>query len=442
MLLSLALLVAAQNDCAVETFSREQISRHAVAANAYQFSAPQDFHSVGFIFEGEFPQAAVSLDGIKWPLEVAHDLNEMQTALVHASNNQQRAITLHLPSAHKLTALSIYWINSAAPSLPSNATKPPVYDRASWGANPPSCAPTYCATTHIAMHHTASASEYNSSSWSQCAANVKASQIYHMATRGWCDIGYNYLICPHGDVFEGRGGGDDVRGAHDGSNCGSMGVAMMGYFHAPHNQLLNNAMQDAFIALAAYKCEQQQIDALGNSWYAGYADIQQNIFGHRDVSSTACPGDLAYAELPQLRQRIAAIVQNEVIILDTALATFTGNWNTGTTSTDKYGADYRWASTGVSPARAIWTPTITQAGDYQISIWWPEGGNRNPSTTLGLMLNGRLHTAAVNQQMHGGQWNTLGSVPLPSGATTSIGLANNGPLGWVVVADALRLVRQ
>ncbi len=106
-----------------------------------------------------------------------------------------------------------------------------------------------------------------------------------------------------------RGGGDDVRGAHDGYNCGSMGGGVM--------------------------------------------------------------------------------------ILDNALATFTGSWNTGASSADKYGADYRWASTGVSTARAFWTPSITRAGDYEISMWWPAGSNRNPATQVGLLLNGRLFTASL-----------------------------------------------
>ncbi|MFK5956750.1 MAG: N-acetylmuramoyl-L-alanine amidase, partial [Planctomycetota bacterium] len=256
--------------------------------------------------------------------------------------------------------------------------------------------------------------------------------------------GYNYLICPHGDIFEGRGGGDDVRGAHDGFNCGSMGVAMMGYFHPPYNQTLNLAMQDAFVNLAAWKCDQQNIDPLGTSWYAGFGANQSNLFGHRDVSSTACPGDLAYAELPQLRLQVEQVIQggSAEIIMDNALASFSGGWSVGTSSSDKYGPDYRWASTGVATARALWNPNITQAGRYEISLWWPAGGNRNPSTEVGLLLNGQLLTARVNQQQSGGQWNLLGTVFLPLGANTTIGLSNQGSLGWVVVADALRLVRQ
>lgn len=40
---------------------------------------------------------------------------------------------------------------------------------------------------------------------SQCASRVRATQAFHMDSRGWVDIAYNFLVCPHGHVFEGRG---------------------------------------------------------------------------------------------------------------------------------------------------------------------------------------------------------------------------------------------
>jgi len=481
MLLTLLIFALAQTGSTHESFSEEQFESHAVGATTYLFTAPGPYRSAGLWWKGDLGGAEVALFGKNgelgawWPVELAHDLNlddgglagESQvSALVHGRVAQQAGLLLRLAPGKQVQQFSILWIATSPQTQPkvppstqaviqrkaqfvlppgtslASTSKPPVFDRASWGANPAVCNPTFCTTTHVAMHHTASASEYTSQSWAECAANVKASQVYHMVTRGWCDIGYNYLICPHGDIFEGRGGGDDVRGAHDGYNCGSMGVSMMGYFHSPYNQTLNAAMQDAFVDLAAWKCDQQNIDPLGSSWYAGFGGVQENIYGHRDVSATACPGDLAYAELPQLRQRVEQKIQGGggvEIILDNQLATFSGVWNTGTSSVDKYGADYRWASSGTASARALWNPNIAQAGNYQIALWWPEGSNRNPATQVGLLLNGQLFTTTVNQQMQGGQWNVLGTVALPGGANTTIGLTNQGALGWVVMADALRL---
>jgi len=420
--------------------------------------SPSPFHSVGFELPAGFQGAEVAILGPEgapgpwWPVIESADLSNHQlggkhySALVHGSSSASTGIILRQLGSSPV-ALSVLWISAATPTevpVPSAATRPPVFDRGSWGANPPSCTPSYCNTTHIAMHHTASASEYASTSWQQCAANVKAIQVYHMVTRGWCDIGYNYLICHHGDIFEGRGGGDNVRGAHDGYNCGSMGVSMMGYFHPPYSQTPPTAMKDSFVALSAWKCEQQNIDPLASSWYMGLGAVEENIFGHRDVSSTACPGDLAYAELPLLRVRIDAAINSSgtEIILDNGAASFSGSWNTGTSAPGHFGADYRWASTGTAPARALWKPTITDPGIYQVSLWWPAGSNRNPATTIGASLSSGLYTGTINQQSNGGQWNILGNVFLPAGSATTFGISNAGASGWVVVADALRLVKQ
>src|SRR6266496_2949555 len=44
-------------------------------------------------------------------------------------------------------------------------------------------------------------------SWdhSTCDDKVRNIQAYHMDVKGWSDIAYNFLACPHGYVFEGRG---------------------------------------------------------------------------------------------------------------------------------------------------------------------------------------------------------------------------------------------
>jgi len=60
---------------------------------------------------------------------------------------------------------------------------------------------------------------------------------YHAVTRGWGDIGYHYIIDYWGNIYEGRYGGNGVRGAHtyydrkcDNFNVGSIGVLLMGNY--------------------------------------------------------------------------------------------------------------------------------------------------------------------------------------------------------------------
>jgi len=47
------------------------------------------------------------------------------------------------------------------------------------------------------------------------------------------------------------------------------------------------------------------IDPYGTSYYSGLGRNMTNVYGHRDVSSTACPGDTAYPYLDELRTGIA-----------------------------------------------------------------------------------------------------------------------------------------
>ncbi|MBC8327876.1 MAG: N-acetylmuramoyl-L-alanine amidase [Planctomycetes bacterium] len=382
------------------------------------------------------------------------------SGLLHSYRGIRDVIYLEITGPAVLSSLSLVTIAigpGGAPHpppqpalLPSGSSpsagypKPGVESRSTWAADPPACNPGYCTVTHLAVHHTAGANEFLSPGYAQCAANVKAIQSYHMYSRGWCDIGYQYLVCVHGRIWEGRAGGDDVIGAHDSHNCGSMATAFMGYFHSPYSQRPNSAMLGAMAELGAWKCDQRGVDPLGSSWYAGFGGLMDNLYGHRDVGSTSCPGDLLFAELPGLRAAIDGLLSGGgwTLVLDNPQANFSGNWTTGTSSIDKYGPDYRWASTGATPSRAWWTPSLPQAGRYEISMWWPAGSNRNPDARVGLLLNGRLHSTTVDQRIQGGRWNLLGTAWLPAGSGTPIGLSNEGPTGTVVIADAIRLIRR
>jgi hypothetical protein len=132
---------------------------------------------------------------------------------------------------------------------------------------------------------------------------------YHAKVLWWGDVGYNYLIDPNGVIYEGRAGGDDVIGIHDGHNRGSMAIGFLGcygnchsyYIHAsePSQTMLKSAAQ-----LIAWKLDQKGIDPLNSGPYAGKRNVPV-IAGGRDVTSTASPGDKLYHKLPQLRHHVA-----------------------------------------------------------------------------------------------------------------------------------------
>lgn len=110
------------------------------------------------------------------------------------------------------------------------------------------------------------------------------------------------------------------------------------------------------------------------------------------------------------------------------------NWATGTSASDKYGADYKWRSTAAISDAASFTINVGVAGSYKIQAWWPAGSNRSPSAPYILPNSNVVH---ANQQGNGGKWNTLGTVSLGTGnRTTSLSCWTGS--GYIVVADAVR----
>lgn len=200
---------------------------------------------------------------------------------------------------------------TSADVTPVAVAQPSIILREQWGAVVQSdCAqPIYGSTTMGAIvHHTAGSNDYTPA---QSASIVKATQAYHMKSRGWCDIGYNFLVDKYGQIFEGRAGGisRQVRAAHSGNaavNELTMGVSLMGTFEsvAP-----SEAMKTATVNLIAWRFDMYHVPATGA--YALGGRTLQRIDAHRSVVNTACPGTQAYAWIPApggLRERVAAMV--------------------------------------------------------------------------------------------------------------------------------------
>ncbi len=199
----------------------------------------------------------------------------------------------------------------------SGLPRPAVVSRTAWGSpdgQGSRVPPAYRNVTHMVVHHTADA---NSLSGSQqvWADRVRAIWAFHTHTRGWGDIGYNYLVDPNGVVYEGRAGGDDAVGFHDTANYGSLGVVLIGTYTNvdPRAEAVHS-----LVDLLAWKAAQQGIDPFGRAYYHGCANSQfcnpfnaggivETIAGHRHItpSRTTCPGDRLVAQLPSVRQRVA-----------------------------------------------------------------------------------------------------------------------------------------
>jgi len=132
------------------------------------------------------------------------------------------------------------------------------------------------------------------------------------------------------------------------------------------------------------------------------------------------------------------------LVIDNTAADFTGSWSTGTSSLDKYGADYRFVGTvsGGSTASAIFTPIINTPGLYDVFVWHPAGSNRTTNAPVIINYTGGAAMAKVNQTTDGGGWRQVGTnLQFRAGSDANVRIANNAfESNKVVVADAVRLV--
>jgi len=203
---------------------------------------------------------------------------------------------------------------------------PNIISRAQWGADDAMrCGgPLYGNGIRAAVvHHTAGSNDYAPE---DSAAIVRSIYAYHTRTLGWCDIAYNALVDKYGQVFEGRAGGitKDVQGSHTGGfNRDVWGVSMIGDFETvpPTDVQIRTVGR-----LLGWRLGLDHVNPLGTAqlasaggnytfYPAGAVPTLPEIFAHRDVGNTECPGNAGYAALPVIRD-IAARFNRPPDIVD------------------------------------------------------------------------------------------------------------------------------
>src|SRR2546430_2073794 len=185
------------------------------------------------------------------------------------------------------------------------------------------------------VHHTVTDDGGNG----QVASTIRAIYYYHAITRGWGDIGYNYLVDKYGNVWTGRQGGDNTEAGHAyGWNKGSIGIAAIGtYSVTPPTPAMvasiSNLIAEKFtqFGIQPYGADPfvHQEQAPDGTW-VNITSNPPNVQGHRDCNyiesqtggQTACPGNALYAQLTNIRQMAQASVvngYNEMPFIETAL---------------------------------------------------------------------------------------------------------------------------
>lgn len=273
--------------------------------------APVPFVRVGFMMDADSPNAIelrTSVDGTTWTPWGAPTI-VFAEGRAYAGHLDAPPGSLHFEyrltdPSHPPTWLHLEDIDALGePSTPVTAPAPVVsapkvgqrrdalapfpniLPRSAWGARAPTCR-SLTNPYRMVVHHTASPT--NDSMTPE--QRLRQTQAFHMDTRGYCDIAYNFLMSRDARVWEGRG--DGVLGGHTlNQNGGNMALCIIGTYTT-----------DALTP-------QQECAAAG--WMAWQSSIhgitldRNNVKGHREWGATECPGQLVFDRLGGLVQQAA-----------------------------------------------------------------------------------------------------------------------------------------
>jgi hypothetical protein len=184
-------------------------------------------------------------------------------------------------------------VGASTEALRSELSGIGVVARSAWGARATRCTSNNSSKHRMAIHHTVTGS-------SNPERQLRGIQSYHMDSRGWCDVGYHFLIGSDGRAYEGRP--LHLLGSHvGGNNTGNIGISFIGCFHTSGCSGLGPTTPPDGMVEAAGRLAGRLAEIYG------IAVNTSTLKGHRDHSgaSTSCPGDNVHRRLGDIR-RIAS----------------------------------------------------------------------------------------------------------------------------------------
>ena len=175
-------------------------------------------------------------------------------------------------------------IEPEAPAAPVEpAWQPTVLRREEWTPLAPADNHRALGTVNrLTVHHTGADTR---SMGVPDIVTVQRIEAYHRDELGWACIGYHFLIGHDGTIYQGRP--LDVQGAHvRDDNEGNLGVSLIGKFdEAPPS--------DEQLRSLAYVLADAEL-------YFGIG--RRQVFAHRELSPTTCPGDQLFRWLQHYRR--------------------------------------------------------------------------------------------------------------------------------------------
>ncbi|GGO01705.1 golvesin C-terminal-like domain-containing protein [Micromonospora parathelypteridis] len=168
--------------------------------------------------------------------------------------------------------------------------------------------------------------------------------------------------------------------------------------------------------------------------------------GHRETSTTG-KIDPSFIDLNVMRADVAAKMAGGTAWSSTVDNTTSGrftasaNWGVSTYSSQRYGADYRYADPVAASDPAWYRFNVPAAGNYRVEAWWPANSGYNSAAPYIVATSSGNQTVHVDQRVTGGQWRVLGTFTLPAGDANRVAVSRWSNAAGLVIADAVRLTR-
>lgn len=142
---------------------------------------------------------------------------------------------------------------------------------------------------YITVHHTASQPGGTDDQIMRGEANA------HIYNNGWPGLSYHFIILQSGNIYQLNNFTDVTY--HDAVNWDSIGICLIGYFHPPVNDNPNtNQLKSLRYVLDQMSTQHPEFPA-----------AEGNVMGHRERSSTACPGNNLIGSVVDYRNKLGKV---------------------------------------------------------------------------------------------------------------------------------------
>ncbi len=242
----------------------------------------------------------------------------------------------------------------------------------------------------LLVHHTASSNDYGAD---EVIGQIRTFYELHTGPdKGWPDVAYNFFVDRFGTIWEARSGSLDgpVRGDATG---GSQGYALLCALIGDHSAApISDEALGSLTQLLAWLAHRHDINTEpgqtvdfvsrgSNRWPEGAAVTARTISGHREMSTTTCPGDFAFSLLD------SDVPRRVTEIRDATTATTTSSAATTTTSaaaaTNTTMPNTTVAPTSTSTTTGTPPPPASGAVENSAGRAEPSTGSSLPQLALG-----------------------------------------------------------